>query len=138
MQKIILLIGIIFLSFNSYSENPPAAVQKAFNTQFTKASNVKWGKEDASEYEAEFMLNGVKMSANYSVDGSWLETETELAANQIPAVVSAYIAKTYPGWEIVGVSRIETSEKAILYEADLKSGKQKKEITLTSEGVPVS
>ena len=138
MQKTILLLGIMFMSYSSFSGNPPASVQKAFNTQFAKASNVKWGKENASEYEAEFMLNGVKMSANFSVDGSWLETETELATNQIPAVVTTYIVKTYPGWEIVGVSRIETSEKAILYEADLKSGKQKKEITLTSEGAPVS
>lgn len=137
MQKIILLLGIMFMWFSSYSENPPAAVQKAFNQKFAKATNVIWDKENASEYEAEFVQNGIKMSANFAADGSWLETETELVTNQIPAVVITYIAKTYPGWEIVGVSKIETSEKAIHYEADLKSGKQKKEITLTSEGIPV-
>jgi len=138
MQRIILLLGIIFMSYSSHGGNPPAAVQKAFNQKFTKATNVKWDKENASEYEAEFVLNGVKMSANFAADGAWLETETEIKTNQLPAVVNAYISKTYPGWELVGASKIETSEKAILYEADLKSGKQKKEVTLTSEGMPVS
>ena len=136
MQKIILLLGIMFMSYCSFSGNPPAAVQKAFNQQFSKATDIKWGKENTNEYEAEFVLNGAKMSANYAADGTWLETETEIKANQLPAKVSEYISKTYAGWETVGASKIETAGKGILFEADLKSGTKKKEVTVTSEGTP--
>ena len=137
MQKIILLLGIMFMSYCSFSGNPPAAVQKAFNQQFSKATDIKWGKENTSEYEADFVLNGAKMSANYTADGTWLETETEIKADQLPAKVTEYISKTYPGWETVNASKVETAKKGIIYEADLKSGTKKKEVSVTSEGIPV-
>ena len=130
-------MGIMLMSYSSFSGNPPAAVQKAFNQQFSKATNVKWGKENTNEYEADFVLNGAKMSANYAADGTWLETETEIKADQLPAKVSEYISKTYTGWETVSASKVETAKKGIIYEADLKSGTKKKEVSVTSEGIPV-
>jgi len=138
MKKIILAAGIMILALKVFSINPPAVVQKAFNQQFAEAGNVKWSKENATEYEAEFVLKGVKMSANYTADGDWIETETEISVDQIPAIVNAYLTKKYSGWEIVGASKIETSEKGIFYEADLKSGSKKKEVTVTSDGEPVN
>jgi hypothetical protein len=137
MKKIILFTGILFMSVSSFCTNPPEAVQKAFTNQFAKAANVKWDKENATEYEAEFMLNGSKMSANYSADGTWLETESEIKIVELPVKVKESISKTYPGWEIAAVSKIETSKKGTFYEADLKSGAKKKEVTFTAEGSSV-
>jgi hypothetical protein len=136
MKKIIMSMGIMLMSYCAFSGNPPAAVQKAFNQQFAKATDVKWGKESTNEWEAEFKLGGAGMSANYSAEGTWLETEKEMKADQLPDKVSEFISKTYPGWAIVGASKIETLKKGILYEADLKSGTKKKEVTVTSEGIP--
>ena len=130
-------MGIMFMTYSSYSGNPPAAVQKAFNQQFSKATDVKWGKESTNEYEADFVLNGAKMSANYAADGTWLETETEIKSDQLPAKVTEYISKTYAGWETVNASKVETAKKGIIYEANLKSGTKKKEVSVTSEGMPV-
>jgi hypothetical protein len=137
MQKIILFMGIMFMTYSSYSGNPPAAVQKAFNQQFSKATDVKWGKESTNEYEADFVLNGAKMSANYAADGTWLETETEIKADQLPAKISEFFTKTYPGWETVSASKVETVKKGIIYEANLKSGTKKKEVSVTPEGTQV-
>ena len=137
MKNIILLLSILLLASCSFAINPPAAVQKAFTQKFAGAADVKWGKENGNEYEAEFVMSGIKMSANFDAKGNWLETETEMAAGKLPAKVTAFIAKTYPGWKITEAGTLETPKKGLVYEADLKSGKQKKEITLTADGEPV-
>ena len=138
MQKIILIAGIMLISYCSFGGNPPAAVQKAFAQKFEGATNVKWGKESSKEYEAEFTLKDVKMSANFSTDGTWLETESGITAKQLPEKVSAFIAKTYPGWEIIEATQTETAKKGIFYETEIKKDAKKKEITLTAEGIPTS
>ena len=46
------------------------------------ATDVKWGKESAKEYEAEFRLNGNNVSANFGSDGAWVETETVDESNR--------------------------------------------------------
>ena len=140
MRNLMLVIAAAaMISFNACGQNAkdvPVKVKTGFDQKFPGAQKVKWGKENASEWEAEFKLNGTSMSANYATDGTWLETETEIKADQLPVKVSESISKTYPGWMIVGASKIETSKKGTLYEADLKSGTKKKEVTFTPEGVP--
>ena len=137
MKNIILLLGILLIATCSFAINPPVAVQKAFAQKFAKAVDVKWGKESATEYEADFMLDGVKMSANFKADGTWVETETELSAAQLPSKVSSYISTNCKGWEIAETAKLERPGKGIVYETNLKSGKKKKEVTLNADGVPV-
>src|SRR5216683_4680125 len=62
----------------------PAAVQKAFEQKFPKATKVGWGKENEKEWEAEFTFNGSKLSANFTSDGVWVETEKEIAISELP------------------------------------------------------
>lgn len=114
--------------------NAPATVITSFNSKFPNANNVKWGKENATEWEAEFELNGSKVSANFSNDGKWLETETEVSVNQLPKAVVSAINKKYPDYEIAGGDKIENAKGEILYEADIKFKTVRKEVLLNSDG----
>ena len=128
MKKIISMLSIVAITSCSFAGTPPEAVTKAFQQKFPTVTNVRWGKENATEWEAEFKMNETKMSANFLTDGSWVETEGEIPVAQIPQIVVAAIKKEYPTWEIKGGDKIETAKKGILYEADLKSGMRKKEV----------
>ena len=86
------------------------------------------------EWEAEFQLNGIKMSANYSDTGIWLETEMAISATELPQIVSTSIKKKYIGWQITHAYKIETAHKGLLYEADIKSGMKKKEVLFQEDG----
>ncbi len=128
------LAGVLVLSAAVFAAKPPAKVIRAFEAKFSNASNVKWGRENSTEWEAGFTLNGVKMSANFKNDGSWVETETEISVADLPAVVASAIKSGHAGWTVTHAYRIESASKGTFYEAEIASGGKKKEIMLKEDG----
>ena len=114
--------------------NVPPAVTKAFNSKYPGASDVKWGKESAKEYEAEFKLNGTNVSANFGSDGAWVETETVMKVTDLPPAVIASIAKNYPGSVITTAEKLEEPVDKVLFEDTIKVKGKKKTIELNSDG----
>lgn len=114
--------------------NVPPAVTKTFNSKFVGAKDIKWGKESAKEYEAEFKLNGTNVSANFGMDGSWVETETVIKIADLPAPVTAAVTRKYPGSTITMAEKLEMPGGKVLYEATFKVKGKKKSIELNPDG----
>lgn len=128
---------IMLSSAWAFGSTPPEAVKKAFEKKFPDVTKVKWGKENSKTWEAEFTVNSTKLSANFSSDGTWEETESEIPVTQLPSAVTASIEKQYPKWKISGAAKIEYSNRDIHYEADLISGRKKKEVVYKEDGSAV-
>ncbi|MFP5042140.1 hypothetical protein [Parasediminibacterium sp. JCM 36343] len=76
MKKIVLLFMIVAIFCScSFAMTPPKVVKDAFDKRFPTATKITWGKESAKEWEADFSLDGIKISAVFFEDGRWLETE---------------------------------------------------------------
>lgn len=133
MKKNILVVIALLIATITFATEAPKAVKEAFAKKFPTAKSVKWEKENAKEYEASFTLDGTKMSANFSNEGTWVETETEIKIADLPTIVSTAIEAKYASWAITSASKIETA-KGIQYEADIKKEKVKKEILLNADG----
>jgi len=135
-NKFVVLIAVIAISLSSncQSVTPPAAVKTAFKTKYPKATNIKWGKENAKEYEAEFKLNGTSVSANFGLDGSWVETETVMKTADLPAPVTAAVKKKYPDAAITLAEKLEMPGDKLLYEVSFKAGGKKKSMELNPDG----
>ncbi|MEP7171819.1 MAG: PepSY-like domain-containing protein [Bacteroidota bacterium] len=138
MKKIILFLlnSALFVACSN-SGNPPEKVIKSFTAKFPDATSIKWGKENATEWEAEFTLNGSKISANFTADGAWVETEQVILISQLPKAVTDAIQKQYPNWKITEADKTETAKHGTIYEADIKSGTQKKALAFKEDGSTV-
>lgn len=112
----------------------PPAVMEAFNKLFPAATKIKCDKEKNGEYELNFELKGIDMSANFTNDGQWRETETTIPVDRFPAAVVKAIKVKYPQSKIVGGAKIEGPGGVLRYEADLNLNGKKSEILLDATG----
>ncbi len=135
----LVIAAAILISLNACGQNTkdvPVKVKTAFEQKFPGVQKVKWGKENANEWEAEFKMNAKEYSANYNSDGTWLETEYEIAANEIPAAIANTLDKEFPGYKLVE-SEISETVKGKLYEFEIKTGNVKKEVAINADGTLV-
>lgn len=131
----IVFVAIIAISISASGQlKVTEAAKKAFAAKFPNATDVKWGKENATEYEAEFKLNNQSISANFKTDGSWVETETTIKASELPAAVTNAINTKYPGNTITRAEKLEKPGGKILYETVIKVKGKKKEIEINPDG----
>lgn len=138
MKRLILVFAAaLFISVTACAQTPkdlPAKVKTAFDQKFPGAQKVKWSKENSTEWEAEFKMSGKEYSANFNTDGTWMETEYEIGANEIPVAVTTTLGKEFPGYKLVE-SEISETAKGKLYEFEIKTGTKKQEVALDESGV---
>lgn len=128
-------IAFVAISINACAQKPnvPENVNKAFTQKFPDAKSVKWDKENKTEWEAEFKLNGEEYSANFTNDGVWKETEHEIEKSAIPANVKQTLDTEFAGYKIEESEISETAEGSV-YEFELVKAKVKMEVAISPDG----
>ena len=115
----------------------PAPVKTAFDYKFPGATDIKWEKENKKEFEANFKMNNAEVSANFGLDGTWVETETTIPSSELPVAVTNAVNTKYPGAVYGRTEKIEKSGGKILYEVNITVDSKKKELELSPDGVIV-
>jgi len=112
----------------------PEKVKTSFAQKFPDAKNIEWAMENDTEWEAEFTMNGVDYSSNFTVAGEWTETEFEMKITELPEVVQTVINSDYSDYNIEGIESSETKE-GVVYEIALEKGENNVELSISKEGV---
>ena len=136
MKKSILVLALILLGgviACSQTKAPEKAVA-AFKAKFPAAKDVEWGKESATEFEAEFELNGMDVSANFSADGEWLETETTITQSDLPAAVVATLDSQFGDGKVKKAETVEKTGESLVYEVKLEQDEIEVEVVLDAAG----
>ncbi len=141
MKKLFVLMVVMLMTISSYAQkvkesDVPANVKAKVTATFPEAKSIKWSKENGG-YEAEFMLNKVETSCVISTNAELLETETEIAVNDLPIAIKQAIEKTIPGCKINEASKI-VKKDVVTYEAEVKVGKENYDLIYTGEGQLIS
>lgn len=126
IRKIISLVfSLFFLVSITNAQNIPAKVKEAFSQKFPNAQQVEWGKENATEFEAEFTLKGTHMSANFDSDGNWKETEVEISHSDLPVAVQKTLEKDYSEVEVKHIYKV-SQPRQTLYEIAVENADEEK------------
>lgn len=135
MKKLIILfLTAVFISGSAFSQkNPPEIVKNEFAKKYAAAKSVKWDNEEKTEWEAEFIMDGKKMSAAYDVSGKWLESETAIGEKELPASVVNTLNKDFQGYKKGEIVILENSEMKG-FEIGLKKGDSKLEVVIDNSG----
>ena len=112
----------------------PEKVKTSFEQKFPDAKNVEWDMENDTEWEAEFTMNGVEYSSNFTVAGEWTETEFEMKITELPEAVQIVLNSNYSDYNIEGIESSETKE-GVVYEIALEKGENNVELSISKEGV---
>ncbi len=137
MKTIMIIMLGIAIAFSqqacAHKTNVPKNVAKAFTQKFPTAKSVKWDKENETEWEAVFKLNGEEYSANFLADGKWKETEHKIDKSAIPANVKQTLDKEFAGYKIDEAEISETA-KGSVYEFILEKDKTEMEVAISPDG----
>ncbi len=131
------MLAFLLVSFAAIAPaqtKAPGAVKKAFEAKFANATNVKWGKENKNEYEADFTMDSKKYSANFLTDGSWKETEAQISVGELPTAVTSTYKKSHSLSLIKMVAKIELASGKTKYEIEYKEKNKTKEVVYDENG----
>jgi len=125
MKKIkIVLTAIVMLfavtAFAVESENVTPKVKAAFQSNFSKASQVSWEKT-SDFYFATFQLNNCGVTAAYNEEGELVGTSRKISAEQLPLSISLAIAEKYAGLEMDKTATELTYEGQTRYYINVES-----------------
>lgn len=135
--KFISLVMLVaaFTACAASGEKVSPKVQQAFAQKFPKAKKVKWEMENKTEWEAEFEMDAKEYSANFDLEGTWLETEYEIELADLPANIKAALDAEYAGYDADEIE-IEISEtaEAKVYEIVIENDGKETELTIDLNG----
>ncbi len=115
---------------------PPAAVVAAFQSGHAGATDLSWSQESDGGYEASFTEGGEHMSVIYTAAGAPGEVETEIAVADLPAAVTATLARDYAGTTVNEAARIVAAGKTT-YEAEITENGRPRDLVFQENGTLV-
>jgi myo-inositol-1-phosphate synthase len=138
MKKIVTLIALIFAINTTKAQKTkvteiPTAVSESFKTNFPDVKGEVWEKEK-DNFEAEFKINTVEISATFNSDGKLIEREVKMNISELPETITEYIKKNYPEYKLSEASRIVNSDGVLTYEAEIMKGKNTTDLLFDSNG----
>ena len=138
MKKLVFMImaSALICSY-SFAGSPPAVVENAFKAKFPSATKVVWEKEGSSKWEVEFVHQGGKSSAEYTDEGTWLKTKSDIGITDLPTNVTAAVKAKYPKWTITKAEKTESLKHGLTYEVDLKKGLDRMDAEFKEDGTYV-
>lgn len=135
-MKNLLVLSFVFtfISVSAFSQkNPSEIVKKEFSKKYPSAKAVKWDSEEKNEWEAEFTMDGKKISASFDDSGKWLESETAITEKELPVAVTGTLNKDFPGYKKNLVEIYESSEIKG-FEIEMMKGETSIEVIFDNSG----
>ena len=128
-----MILAVFSFSACGQKKDVPVKTKTAFQQKFPTAQKVKWDKENATEWEAEFKMNGNEYSANFDNNGNWKETEYRINKSDIPSAVKSTLDKDFKEYKIE-VAEVSETVDGKVFEFMIEKGDSDMEVVINSDG----
>lgn len=115
-------------------EIAPEAVKQSFKAKYPGEIDPDWGKDANGNYESHFKMDGTKYRADFSPNGSWIETETNIDKKDLPDAIQAKIKSDYSDYEITEIEKVEHFSKGTFYDVEFKREGKNKDVEFDASG----
>ena len=102
---------------------------------YPDAKEINWRKDKNGNQEAHFKLNGTYYRADFTPDGSWIETERNIKWKELPPAVRYTINKEASKDDIVELEEVNHHEMGWFYDVEVKKkNKGKRDLVIAPDG----
>ena len=134
--SLLMLVSIMILTQACAQSKAPSNVKSVFAKKFPTAKKASWDKENDTEWEVEFKMNGKDYSANFLTNGTWKETEYAIKKSEIPRAVKQTLDSQFKGYKIEE-SEVSETAKGKVYEFALEKDDTDIEVAIAPNGTVV-
>lgn len=114
--------------------NPPTPVTDTFAQKYTEATAITWNLDGNGNYEAKFTLQQKKYRADFTPSGKWLETESNVSLEEVPAVIRIVMDEKYDIKYLEEIELVDDYKKGRYYDVEFKIGMRKIDIEINEAG----
>lgn len=130
----LLFITLFITCQSSKKESTPEVVKAAFQKKYPNESDPDWHRDQNDNFESNFKKDGSHYKADFSPDGSWIETERSIKKKQLPEAVRKKLKEDYDAFEIVEIEEVDHHSKGLFYDVELRRYGEKTDVAFNAEG----
>ncbi|WGD34517.1 PepSY-like domain-containing protein [Olleya sp. YS] len=132
--QFILIALIVFSCQNTVKSQVPKEVQSNFESKYPGENDPDWETDSNGNYEAHFKKKGVKYRADFSPNGQWIETETNIDKDDLPKAIKQVIKEQYGSEDITEVELVDSATKGTFYDVEFKQKGKNMDVMFRANG----
>jgi len=122
-------IATIFIACEE-KVDAPAKIKSSFEQKYPDTKVIEWEFDNEDKmWEAEFKMGKPELTAVFSENGDWVETEQEIKKKDLPQPVRATLQSEFAEYDIEETEFVETPEGKF-YEIEVELEKKDSEIEI--------
>ena len=127
------LITVFLIFFSCEDASVPRDVQIKFLELEPSAHKIEWT-IDNEIYQVDYLVKSKKTTSYFDKNGNWLETESEIEAEELPEAILKTLKTKLSEYSIIDIELVKTKENQVLYEVDLKKDNKLYDILFDETG----
>ncbi|MGK7397860.1 MAG: PepSY-like domain-containing protein [Candidatus Cyclobacteriaceae bacterium M3_2C_046] len=130
---LIIIGSIVFFACGTNQDEVPDAIVSSFNREYPQATDVEW-EDEGDEYEVEFEVDDIEREITYNQQGEVVETGIDVSEDELPEVITQYIAQNYSGYEIDDADEVERQDGQTYIEVEIENNQEEVDLLFNFQG----
>ncbi|MEQ1842216.1 MAG: PepSY-like domain-containing protein, partial [Verrucomicrobiales bacterium] len=113
----------------------PQVVEQAFANKYPGVGMPQWEIDAHGQWEARFEKDGTTLRADFTDQGTWIQTEQSIESQQLPGPVRSVIETRFGGEKLVEVEAVDSPKFGHYFDVEFKrDGGKNRDVAFDENG----